>query len=81
VRARSRIVKASSRVRCQLREVARQSAEGGFGPQLAGGAAVQKFPNAADQATFVQAHTLPPFRDRLRAQEIRDLVEYTRSLR
>jgi len=42
-----------------------QSAEGGFGPQLAGGAAVQKFPNAADQATFVEGHTPPAFRDPL----------------
>jgi mono/diheme cytochrome c family protein len=58
-----------------------QNAEGGLGPQLAGGAAVQKYPNAADQVTYVEGHTLPPFRDRLTPEEIREAVEYTRSLK
>ena len=56
-----------------------QNAEGGFGPQLAGGAVVQKYPNAADQIAYVQGHSLPPFRDRLTPEQIRDVVEYTRS--
>jgi mono/diheme cytochrome c family protein len=56
-----------------------QNAEGGFGPQLAGGAVVQKYPNAADQIGYVEGHTLPPFRDRLSPEQIRDVVEYTRS--
>ena len=55
------------------------NAEGGFGPQLAGGAVVQKYPNAADQIAFVEGHSLPPFRDRLSPEQIRDVVEYTRS--
>jgi mono/diheme cytochrome c family protein len=57
-----------------------QDAEGGLGPQLAGGGAVRAFPNATDQIAFVEGHTLPPFRERLSQQEIRDVVEYTRSL-
>jgi mono/diheme cytochrome c family protein len=56
-----------------------QDAEGGRGPQLAGGAVVQKYPNAADQIAYVEGHTLPPFRDRLSPEQIRDVVEYTRS--
>jgi mono/diheme cytochrome c family protein len=58
-----------------------QNAEGGFGPQLADGVVVQKYPNADDQIRFVEGHTLPPFRDRLSPEQIRDVVEYTRSLK
>jgi mono/diheme cytochrome c family protein len=54
------------------------NAEGGLGPQLAG-AVVQKYPNAADQIAFVEGHSFPPFRDRLSPEQIRDVVEYTRS--
>ena len=53
------------------------NAEGGFGPQLARGAVVQKYPNAADQVAFVEGHSFPPFRDRLSPEQIRDVVEYT----
>ena len=56
-----------------------QNAEGARGPQLAGGAVVQKYPNAADQIAYVESHTLPPFRDRLSPEQIRDVVQYTRS--
>jgi mono/diheme cytochrome c family protein len=56
-----------------------QNAEGGRGPQLAGGAVVQKYPNVADQIAYVEGHTLPPFRDRLSPEQIRDAVQYTRS--
>jgi mono/diheme cytochrome c family protein len=32
-----------------------------------------------DQIAFVEGHSFPPFRDRLSPEEIRDVVEYTRS--
>jgi len=57
-----------------------QDAEGGFGPQLAGGAVVRAFPNADEQIGFVEGHALPPFREQLTEEEIRAVVEYTRSL-
>ena len=57
-----------------------QQAEGGPGPQLAGGGAVRAFPDLADQIHFVGGHTLPPFREQLTDEEIQAVVDYTRSL-
>jgi mono/diheme cytochrome c family protein len=57
-----------------------QQAEGGLGPQLAGGGALRAFPNLADQIEFVEGHTLPPFREQLTDEEIQAVVDYTRSL-
>jgi mono/diheme cytochrome c family protein len=56
-----------------------QNAEGGLGPRLAGGAVVQKYPSAADQVAFVEGHPFLRFGDRLTPEQIRDVVEYTRS--
>ena len=55
---------------------------GGTGPQLAGGAAVKRFPAVAEQITFVTdgSGAMPSFGGRLTPAEIRDVVEYTRTL-
>ena len=55
---------------------------GGIGPQLAGGAAVKRFPDVADQVTFVTngSGAMPSFGGRLTAKELRQVVEYTRTL-
>jgi len=55
---------------------------GGLGPALAG--QVQKsFPDVEDQITFVEEGegTMPAFAGRLTDDEIRQVVEYTRSLK
>lgn len=55
---------------------------GGTGPQLAGGAAVKRFPAVADQIRFVTdgSGAMPAFGGQLSPTEIRKVVEYTRSL-
>jgi mono/diheme cytochrome c family protein len=55
---------------------------GGIGPQLAGGAAVQRFPDEADQIEFVTegSGSMPPFAGRLSPEQLRQVVEYTRTL-
>lgn len=56
--------------------------EGLTGPRLADGAAVARFPDVADQIELVErgARNMPPFGDVLSEQELRAVVEYTRSL-
>jgi len=56
--------------------------EGGTGPQLAGGAAVKRFPDLEDQITFVTdgSGAMPAFGGRLSPNQIRQVVEYTRTL-
>ena len=55
---------------------------GGTGPQLAGGAAVKRFPTVAGQIRFVTdgSGAMPAFGGQLSPAEIREVVEYTRSL-
>jgi mono/diheme cytochrome c family protein len=55
---------------------------GGIGPQLAGGAAVKRFPDVADQIAFVTAGSgaMPSFGGRLSPEQLRQVVEYTRTL-
>jgi mono/diheme cytochrome c family protein len=55
---------------------------GGTGPQLAGGAAAKRFPDVEDQITFVTdgSGAMPSFGGRLSPAEIRQVVEYTRTL-
>jgi len=55
---------------------------GGTGPQLAGGAAVKRFPDVEDQITFVSegSGAMPSFAGRLTPAQIREVVEYTRKL-
>jgi mono/diheme cytochrome c family protein len=55
---------------------------GGTGPQLAGGAAVKRFPDVEDQIAFVSkgSGTMPSFAGQLSPAEIRQVVEYTRTL-
>jgi mono/diheme cytochrome c family protein len=55
---------------------------GGTGPQLAGGAAAERFPDVEDQVTFVTdgSGAMPSFGGRLSPAEIREVVEYTRTL-
>jgi len=52
------------------------------GPKLAGGAVVKAFPNIEDQITFVSngKGDMPAFKDRLTPDELRQIVEYTRTL-
>ena len=54
---------------------------GGVGPQLAGGAAVEAFPDPADQIAVVTDGRggMPAFRGRLTTEEIVAVVEYTRT--
>jgi cytochrome c oxidase cbb3-type subunit III len=54
---------------------------GGIGPQLSGGAVVDRFPDADDQVDFVThgRGSMPAFGGRLSAAEIRAVVEYTRT--
>jgi mono/diheme cytochrome c family protein len=56
--------------------------EGLTGPRLADGAAVARFPDVADQIELVEqgASNMPPFGDVLSDEELRAVVEYTRSL-
>jgi mono/diheme cytochrome c family protein len=54
---------------------------GGIGPQLSGGKAVAKFPNADDQVVFVTNTHLPFLGPgRLSSEDVRAAVEYTRGL-
>ena len=55
---------------------------GGTGPQLAGGAAVKRFPDVDDQIAFVTdgSGTHAVVRRTTLAGEIRQVVEYTRTL-
>ena len=59
-------------------------ADGGgvTGPRLSGGVLQRDFPDAADQVTFVTdgRGSMPAFGARLSPSEIRQVVEYTRSL-
>jgi mono/diheme cytochrome c family protein len=54
---------------------------GGLGPALAGEVSAN-FPDVADQITFVAegAGIMPAFGDELSDEELRQVVEYTRSL-
>jgi mono/diheme cytochrome c family protein len=55
---------------------------GGVGPQLAGGAVVKRFPSVDDQIAFVSegSGSMPAFGGQLSPAEIRQVVEYTRTL-
>jgi mono/diheme cytochrome c family protein len=55
---------------------------GGIGPRLAGGAAQKRFPHVEDQVTFVSegSGAMPSFGSRLSPAEIREVVQYTRTL-
>jgi mono/diheme cytochrome c family protein len=55
---------------------------GGTGPQLAGGAAVGRFPDINDQIAFVTdgSGSMPAFGGQLSPTQIRQVVEYTRTL-
>ena len=55
---------------------------GGTGPRLDDGAAVQQFPDVEDQIAFVAdgSASMPSFGGRLSPAEIRQVVEYTRTL-
>src|SRR5207302_11422069 len=55
--------------------------EGGIGPKLGGGAVVSKFPNETDQILVVTSGRdgMPAFGERLSADEIKAVVEYTRT--
>jgi mono/diheme cytochrome c family protein len=55
---------------------------GGTGPQLAGGAAAKRFPDVEDQITFVTdgSGSMPSFGGQLSPTQIRQVVEYTRTL-
>jgi len=54
---------------------------GGFGPALAGGVVVHDFPNPADQEAVVAngRGSMPSFSGSLTAEQIKAVVEYTRS--
>jgi len=56
--------------------------EGGTGPQLAGGAATERFPDVEDEVAFVSdgSGAMPSFGGRLSPAQIRQVVEYTRTL-
>jgi mono/diheme cytochrome c family protein len=55
---------------------------GGAGPELAGGAAVKRFPDVGDQIAFVThgSGAMPSFGGELSPEQIRRVVEYTRTL-
>ena len=55
---------------------------GGLGPQLSGGRVVEAFPNVDDQITFVTRGRdgMPPFGSTLSPAQIKQVVEYTRTL-
>jgi mono/diheme cytochrome c family protein len=55
---------------------------GGTGPQLAGGVAKQRFPDIEDQVAFVTQGSggMPAFGGELSPAQIRQVVEYTRTL-
>jgi mono/diheme cytochrome c family protein len=55
---------------------------GGTGPQLADGAAAARFPDADDEIAFVTDGSggMPSFAGTLSPEQIREVVEYTRTL-
>jgi mono/diheme cytochrome c family protein len=55
---------------------------GGTGPQLASGAAAKRFPDVDDQIRFVTdgSGSMPSFGGQLSPTEVREVVEYTRTL-
>jgi mono/diheme cytochrome c family protein len=55
---------------------------GGLGPQLSGGAVLDRFPDAADEIEFVTRGRggMPAFGGTLSAEEIQQVVQYTRTL-
>jgi cytochrome c oxidase subunit 2 len=55
--------------------------QGGFGPKLAGGAAVAHFPREQDQIAVVTngRGSMPSWRGRLTPAQIQAVVEYTRT--
>ena len=55
---------------------------GGTGPQLAGGAVTERFPDVEDQVAFVEdgSGSMPSFAGRLTPAQTREVVEYTRTL-
>lgn len=57
-----------------------RDASGGFGPPLAGGRSLERFPDAADQVDLVRRGrgAMPSFADRLSAAEIEAIVRYVR---
>jgi mono/diheme cytochrome c family protein len=57
-----------------------QEGEGGVGPKLAGEVS-KVFPNASDEVKVVEdgRGRMPSFKSRLSADEIREVVEYTRT--
>jgi mono/diheme cytochrome c family protein len=58
------------------------AAQGGIGPKLAEGRAVERFPEIADQIEVVTdgRATMPSFRDALSPTEIRAVVRYLREV-
>jgi mono/diheme cytochrome c family protein len=56
--------------------------EGGVGPQLADGAVVKQFPSVDEQIAFVRegSGSMPAFGGQLSPAQIRQVVEYTRTL-
>jgi mono/diheme cytochrome c family protein len=55
---------------------------GGLGPQLSGGRVVKAFPNEQDQVAFVTQGRdgMPAFGNTLSPQQIKQVVDYTRTL-
>jgi len=55
--------------------------QGGFGPELGNGEAAKNFPNVADEIDIVTngEGSMPAFGGRLSADELKAVVEYTRS--
>lgn len=55
---------------------------GGIGPRLAGGRAVERFPEVADQIAVVTngRNSMPSFAAKLSEDEIAAVVEYTRTV-
>ena len=55
--------------------------EGGIGPKIGGGAVASRFPNASDEILIVSSGRdgMPAWSGRLTADEIKAVVEYTRS--
>jgi mono/diheme cytochrome c family protein len=58
-----------------------QDGQGGVGPELAGGAAVQAFPDPADEIRLVEdgEGVMPSFKGDLSRAQIEDVVAYTRT--
>lgn len=56
--------------------------EGGFGPELAGGAVIAKYPDVADQIAVVTdgRGSMPSYADDLTPEDIAAVVAYTRGL-